>query len=268
MRKKSILAIIALIGLSSFVVLGSSPSLFSKILESVQNNPITRVFSSSAQSEPQKNADEISKAAENTAGSLQNISMKTTGFPAPQVPEEILWRVIFSFPEKLEKMADKARQEGQDDSLWTNYFIRQAGVSIENNQILAEKSSSFSKEVVAIDKRNKQIIEEFRTKNLKLDGQNEKSVSNFTPSTELIALQKQKDEVTLSYRDDFKAAIGEEAFAKFDKWLKEDFSKGFEIRAEPSGTDKNILPQIENKSFAPFSETQKREINLVEGENK
>lgn len=268
MRKKSVLAIIAVIGLSSFVVLGSSPSLFSKILESVQDNPITRAFSNEVQTESQNNISDFSETTEKNTSSQQEISIKTLETQATQVPEVVLWRVIFSLPEKLEKTANKARQEGQDDSLWTNYFTRQAGLAIENNLILSAKSSAFSSEVIAINERTTQIIEEFRTKNLKLNGQNEKSVSDFKPSTELIALQKQKDEVVLRYRDDFKTAIGEDAFAKFDKWLKEDFSKGFEIRAEPSGIDKNILPEIENKGFAPFSETQKRGINLVEGENK
>ena len=58
MRKKPLLAIIALIGLSSFVVLGSSPGLIGKILESVQDNPITRAFSPESQTDlPKTNVE-------------------------------------------------------------------------------------------------------------------------------------------------------------------------------------------------------------------
>ena len=64
MRKKTILAIIALIGLSSFVVLGSSPELVDKLLESLQDNPIIRVFSSDVQTKSRKSSIEFAEKAQ------------------------------------------------------------------------------------------------------------------------------------------------------------------------------------------------------------
>ena len=45
MKRKVILGIVSLIGLSSFVALGSSPEFFKTVLESVQNNSISSAFS-------------------------------------------------------------------------------------------------------------------------------------------------------------------------------------------------------------------------------
>ena len=61
MKKKVILGVFALICLSSFVVLGSSPEFIGKILETMQNNPITRVFSSSNQPVKREKKENSSK---------------------------------------------------------------------------------------------------------------------------------------------------------------------------------------------------------------
>lgn len=45
---------------------------------------------------------------------------------ALEIPEEILWRVIFGFSEKFKIAAGKARAAGQDETLFTEYFTREA----------------------------------------------------------------------------------------------------------------------------------------------
>lgn len=51
----------------------------------------------------------------------ENVNLK-----ALEIPEEILWRVIFGFSEKFKIAAGKARAAGQDETLFTEYFTREA----------------------------------------------------------------------------------------------------------------------------------------------
>ena len=270
MRKKTFLAIIALIVLSSFVVLGSSPGLVGNLLETVQNNAITKVFSSEVQTESQNPGNESTEKVQNSEVFPQEISIKTEETPTPKVPEIILWRVIFSFPEKLEKAAEKARQAGQDDSLWTNYFVRQGGLSPEHNQILKENALAYFNEIAPLNEEAKTIVEEWRKKNLPkpIKGDTEEISSRPAPPTGFIELQQQKDEITLRYRDNFKNAIGEQALAKFSEFVNGEFAKGFVMQTGQPPIDRKIDSETENKGFTPFNEQPKREIKPMEENHK
>lgn len=267
MTKKYIVPIITIIGLASFVVLGNSPALVHNILETLQNNSITNVFLSGTQTGFQKSTGDSAEKTYNPNAFPEEIQLSSKENVMPKVPETVLWRVIFSIPEKLEKAAEKARTEGQDDSLWINYFVRQAGLSNENNQILKETASVYSGEIVSINERAKQIIEEIRANNPKPDGENGKSVSRFKPPTELTEFQKQKDKAALRYRDNFKAAIGEEAFSVFEKWVLEEFSKNFTVTDDKSPALEDTTRQLpQNNGFTPLNEAPKREIIINGGE--
>jgi hypothetical protein len=158
------------------------------------------------------------------------------------VPEYILWRVIFSFPSKLEESAEAARQKGEDDSLWTNYFARQAKLSPDNVEVLKNVAVQHDTEIKAVDERLKTLVEQ--TKQLKQ-----------IPSREqFVELQKQKNEITLHYRDNLKAGIGDEAFAEFEKWVKSEFAKGFEkLDKSPLKDQKPDFDETNNNGFTRTS---------------
>jgi hypothetical protein len=124
MRKRIFTAIFALIGLSSIAVLGSSPDFISNLLDSVQNNPITRAFSTETQKDSEKPIPSNGDKAQGSDDSIRQISLKSDETSPPEVPETVLWPVIFSLPERLDSEAEKARLAGEDDSLWSNYFVR------------------------------------------------------------------------------------------------------------------------------------------------
>ncbi|MGI8640249.1 MAG: hypothetical protein ACR2MG_09835 [Pyrinomonadaceae bacterium] len=270
MKRKIIPAIIAFIGLSSLAILGSSPKFVSGILDSVQNNPITRLFSSEVQTESQKTTDGSNGKIENRANFSQNVSMKDAETPPAQVPEVILWRVIFSLPEKLEKAAEKARQAGQDDSLWTNYFVRQGGLSPAGSQALTETSSAYLNEIAPLNEKAKTIAEEWHRKNLSKPtiSSDEKPLSKPSPPAELVELQRQKDEIAMRYKDDLRNAVSEEEFAKFSKFVNGDFAKGFALQegSPPIDVDSQIKKQ--NNSLTPFNESIPSRKQPTGGNNK
>lgn len=213
MRKKSILAIIALIGLSSFVVLGSSPSLFSKILESVQNNPITGVFSISDRATKQSEQKNVSNQLPTAQDSLTQ-----------KVPQPVLWDMVFRLSKTIKIEAEKLTQEGKDGSLYANYFVRQGHLSAENDVILKDTSNRYLAEVDTLNQKAAKFIEESRDEYLKKEFDKEQS-PRISP-TELKELQKQKDEMTLQYRDSFRELIGEVSFNSFSSFLILEFSSG------------------------------------------
>lgn len=137
------------------------------------------------------------------------------------------------------------------------------------NNLACLISSAYSGEITAINERAKQIIEEIRANNLKPIGENGKSVSRFEPPTELTELQKQKDEAALRYRDNFKTAIGEEAFSRFEQWVLGEFSKGFTVTDDKSPTLEDTTRELpQNNGFTPLNEVPKREIIINGGEDK
>lgn len=239
MRNKLILAVIGTIGLSSFVVLGSSPGLVGGLLESVKNNSVASVFSGMVESV-----------------TPIEISLNTDQPVSPQIPEAILWSVIFSLPERLDSEAEKAKLAGQDESLWTNYFIRQAKLSTGSSQTLRETAARYFVEVAPLDEQAGSIVRDMRAKNPQPQPP-PFSADTILP-TELTALQNQKDEVVLRNRDSFRTAIGEEEFAKFSEFLLTEFAKGF-VRRERRSDEPFTTPRSsENNGFAPTERAKTR----------
>lgn len=216
MKRKLVLALLALVGLSSFVVLGNSPELVGNLLESVQNNSLAKVFSTFDQSAKRKEAkQEVENTNSKQLPTAQDIS-------AQEIPERILWQAVFNFSKKIETEARKLNEEGKDGTLYSNYFIRQGNLSVENDEILKDISSKYLEEIESLNQKAEKVIEESRAgrSNEQLD----KEQTLPKPPEELKELQKQKDEITLRYRDKFKEIIGEEAFDNFSIFLAQDFS--------------------------------------------
>ncbi len=164
------------------------------------------------------------------------------------VPEQVLWRVIFSFPARMEKGAEEARQKGMNETLWTGFFTRQAKLSEENSQIFAEIAIEHEKQTQTVDEKVQSLMLEIRSKGLQKDVEKR---------NEIIQLQKQKDEITFRYRDDFKNKISDEAYLVFEKWLKEDFSKGF-ARKQTSNfnEDEPSYKEEEGQGFKSLTPTK------------
>ncbi len=156
MRKKSTLAIIALIALTSLAALGSAPGFVDKIIESVKDNTVTRIFSTSSSS---------------TNSEVKEYNSEQVSFIADasdeEVPQKALWSVVFNFSRDIESEAEKLNQEGKDGTLYRNYFIRQGHLSVENNFILQDISKKYFDEIEPIDQMAEKISEEARAGYLK-----------------------------------------------------------------------------------------------------
>ena len=97
-----------------------------------------------------------------------NSSQPTSGTKADgqadeaEIPETVLWSVIFSLPSRLDHKAEQARSAGENDSLWTNYFVRQAKISASSANTLRQSANSYTAEVSPVSERAKVLIQNAR----------------------------------------------------------------------------------------------------------
>ncbi|MGH9945909.1 MAG: hypothetical protein ACRD6X_01770 [Pyrinomonadaceae bacterium] len=210
MRKKFMFAVLALIGLGSFAVLGSSPELVGKMFEFLSQTQVSTFFSF-----PTERDDILSKL-----GKSKRVP-RTNESKAVERPESVLWHVVFDFAKKLEVKGEELDQKGQDGNLYRNFFTRQGPLSAENDLILKRLAGQDILEIEPIEQRAKKIIEDRSAKYSKEAGQ----VRTFSESSELRELQLQKNEITLRYRDAVKTAFGKDVFDNFVTFLGSEFSQ-------------------------------------------
>lgn len=213
MRKKFVSAAIALIGLFTFVVLGSSPDFVDRMVEVLQQDPITKIFSPVHQAE-----DVLIKN-----GKSKRVSKKYYS-TATERPDKVLWYVVFDFTRKIQKKAAEFNQQGKNGNLYGDYFIRQGQLSAENDLIVKQLAGQFGDKIDPLQQRAKKIIEDAKAEYAKKASNDAQSFPE--PSVELKEIQRQKDEITFQYRDMVRAAFGEAAFDRFLEFLKNEFSEG------------------------------------------
>jgi hypothetical protein len=212
MRSKFVLAIVSLILLGSFVVLGSSTTVIGNLLESVTNNSITTVFPSLPQSAP----------AQTLANNPATVSPeKTTA--AKEVPPTVLWHMIFSLSRMTEQEAKKLNRQGRNGDAWSQYFIKRGVLSAASEKTFKQTADAYLKDLEPIDRRAKEVIDAMRAQYPKGLIKDPKDMP--LPPAELGALQQQKNELVLRHRDAFKNAVNAESFNKFNDFLTNDFSK-------------------------------------------
>ncbi len=252
MRKRIFTTIFALIGLSSIVVLGSTTKFIDQILASINGGTSGSVINSERRQE--LNVSSAGKEQQEIA-SIKPTDMRNTVIQTSrnsvsngreiETPEHILWGVIFRYPEKFERLAEAARQRGKSDALWTGGFVRKTKLSLENAEIFKEKAMEYSKEMLPVTERSREIGLQY-----KLARESGKRVPNDKAlRKELSELQEKKKELALKYRDEFRKAIDEEAFTAFEEWLKTEFVKNFHTR-RISGKD-IYKAKVESGEFSP-----------------
>lgn len=243
MKKHSLAAVLSLVGLGGLAVLGSSPEYFSRMVASLFSaelkTDISRRDFGSANAAQAENGSNLRKEA---VVHEQNAD----------IPDEVLWSFVFSLPERLEQQAELARLAGEDDSLWTDYFVRQAKLSATSSQMLREIAALYLADIIPIDERARSITQDIRAKDPQSPAlQHDGSVAQRLVPTSLVDLQREKDAVSLRYRDRFRGAVGEEEFARFSEFLETEFKKGF-VRKDEKGNDVPQHSDGANNGFKRF----------------
>lgn len=214
MRSKLVPAIVALVCLGSFAALGSSTTVIGNLLESVTNNSITKVFQASKQPAPAAEPFERKPAP----------VLPAENAPAREVPQTVLWHMIFSLSRMTERQAEKMNEQGRNGAAWSRYFVKRGVLTSDAEKIFKETAEAYLRELEPIDRRAKEVTAAMHAQYPKGLIKDTKDMP--MPPAELGDLQKQKDALALRYRDLFKNAVSQEAFSKFSDFLTNDFSKG------------------------------------------
>lgn len=210
MKKKYSLnmGVIALICLGSFVILANSQTIINGAVFSYQS------LGFSARANTSKDKEIKNKGAKN----------QTYQAEEKEIPERILWFMVFKMDETIEKEAQKLFKQGKDGNIWKDYFKREAKISGDQALVLQNISRSYLEAIKPLDLRAKKIIEQTRATFPK---ENISKAEIPKPPAKLKELQNQKDDLTLRHRDDFKLQIGEEDFGKFMEFVEQKLAKGF-----------------------------------------
>lgn len=260
MKKRLAYGIFALIGLGSIAALGGSPQFVGRLIESIRNSAFR--IATSASASRRYNTSGVKRAeytsTEAVSSFLQtdeNVNLKSI-----EIPEEILWRVIFGSSERFKTAAEKARAVGQDASLFTEYFMRHAKLSVENAQIFIQKAAEHAAALSPVTERMQSIGNYRRA--ARESGKKLPNKEIYALNKELLELQGKRKEITLKYRDDFRNAVDADSFANFENWLKTEFAAKFSSKKITSKDIPSKNPpdsNLPNNGFESIEKIQKED---------
>lgn len=217
MKRKVIAPIILTIGLGSMVVLGSSPEMVGNFLESIKNNSMTRGLFSPSQSEIRKaNVRLAEKMKRNENVKIPSVTKNVA--ENREVPDEIVYFILFNHLVGLKKQAEQETTEGETPVNYIELYKEQAYLSDEQSQFLFQNAQDCMNAIKPIDTQAKDIITRARADFPTGELRSPDDVPQM-PS-ELDGLQQQKNETVLNYRDVLRNFLGESKFAQFDEFAR------------------------------------------------
>jgi hypothetical protein len=202
MNKKQILMTLCVVVLTTSVLAFDKPTQIAK-----------RIFGfvSQAQATKQQNSPTAKMQNDTIQEVVTNNSM----------PDYVVYDVLFNMVKVFDREAAKLESEGKNGKIWSEYFKHESGLTGEQVATLRKVADEFAVEIEPNRTRAMQIIKEARGAfpNGKIK---ERDVPP-PPSNELIALQQQRQEIALRYRDRLQNLLGNEVFGQFSQYLQQNF---------------------------------------------
>jgi hypothetical protein len=177
--------------------------------------------------------------------------------PAPNVaqqqretPERFIYRFTFKYLEDAKRRAEEARVKGEDASKLRAFYQKGAALDDAQTSLVEQIATENNAEVARQDKKARQIIDKFRAKYP--GGKVPDGEPMPQAPAELAALQAERDAIILKGRDRLRAALGDDAFGRFDAFVHSQIAPKIKV-------DQLNVPQL--NSLRP--ERQKRQPDLV-----
>jgi hypothetical protein len=133
---------------------------------------------------------------------------------------------------------------------FTNWYERQAGLTPSQNEAFKSVATACLAEVEVVDDQAGEIIRQLRT-------QYPPGQTSRPPSVppELLELQKKRDATILKYRDDLQARLGDDAFARFKKFVEDKIQPNIKVII-PGGSQELSPPQPSGKAAPAFIDSK------------
>jgi hypothetical protein len=147
------------------------------------------------------------------------------------VPVHVVYDQMFRHIKELNKKADDEARQGKDGEHFRTLYKRLARLDDHQSQVLDKISRDVDREIEPLNKKAVEIIRSIREQHP--NGKLAQGELPPAPPAELRVLSDQRREVILRAREELHASIGDEAFQRFDDFVKERIKPGIRRLTNP-----------------------------------
>ncbi|HEX8251279.1 MAG TPA: hypothetical protein VF599_24110 [Pyrinomonadaceae bacterium] len=141
---------------------------------------------------------------------------------AREVPDYIVFDVLFNMVGQLDREADKLESEGRNGRIWRDYLKDRGGLNDEELLILKDVAKKFVSELEPVHNRAMEIIAERRAKYP--NGLAQKGEKMPPPTLELTQLQQRRQEIAQQNRDYLQSRLEAPAFERLQSFSRQKFA--------------------------------------------
>jgi hypothetical protein len=212
MKKKTVtIFAVSAVLILSFAALGRTPGFLNEIFTSIKESSISQALFSS------KKEKDIKPPQPNSGNIKQSADVPGTSTTTPEVPDEIVYFILFNHLVGLKGEAEKMQARGETLD-YHRMYQDQATLDLSQSQQLFQIAQECLDAIKPIDKQARAVIEEARA--AYPNGEVSAMVDLPPPPAELERFQQEKDAVILNYRDSLQNYLGKKKFQEFDAFAR------------------------------------------------
>jgi len=137
---------------------------------------------------------------------------------AAEVPVQVMYKHLFHHVIALKKKAAEVEKEGKNATQFRTHFIRKANLTPEQAGVLEEVASQLEQDELLLAARAKPLIATYKAQYP--GGQVPHGQTPAPPPEELKQLSAEHDASILRARDQLRIRLGDEAFMRFDNFVR------------------------------------------------
>jgi len=147
---------------------------------------------------------------------------------AAEVPIQVMYKHLFHHVSALKKKAEEVEKESKDATQFRTHFIRKANLTPEQSRVLEEVAGELEQDELLISARARPLIEAYKAQYP--GGQVPHGQIPAPPPEELKQLSQERDAAVLRALDRLRIRLGDEAFTRFDNFVKTRIASNVEMR--------------------------------------
>jgi len=151
-------------------------------------------------------------------GWRQHLAAQTSQQQAAEVPVHVVYKHLFHHVIALKKKAAEVEKEGKDATQFRTHFQRKANLTPEEAGVLEEVASQLEQDELLLAARARPLVAAYKAQYP--GGQVPHGQTPAPPPEELKQLSAEHDASVLRARDQLRVRLGDEAFTRFDNFVK------------------------------------------------
>jgi hypothetical protein len=143
--------------------------------------------------------------------------------PPTTPPAHVVYELLFKEVAAFKKRADEMSGRGQDASAVRNFHKNHAKLSDHEADLLDRTADDCVRALAKLEQKARAIIKAERARHP--GGLLKQGEALPLPPAELKALERQRRDTVMAARDQLRAAMGDEAFMRFDQSVRDDVGR-------------------------------------------